>query len=63
MVSRIFIDWLRRREILPSIEILEYDSVIVEKDQAAADNSIAAESCFIKRFELCDILARKRLRP
>jgi hypothetical protein len=44
------------------MEILEYDLVVVKKDQTAADDSIAMEPGFIERFELRDILGRKRLR-
>ena len=43
MVGGIFIDGMRRREILLSVEILKYDLIVVEENQAAADNAIAME--------------------
>ena len=50
MVGGVFIDGLRWREILLSVEILKYDLIVVEKNEAAADNAIAMESGFVERF-------------
>ncbi len=62
MIGRIFIDGLHGREILLPVEVLKHDLVVVEKNQAAADDPIAMDSGLIERFELRDILRGKRLR-
>ena len=46
----IFIDGLRGREILFPVEILKYDLVVVEENQAAADDPIAMKPGLVERF-------------
>jgi hypothetical protein len=43
MVRCVFIDRLRRREILFSVQMLKHDLIVVEENQAAADNPIAMQ--------------------